>query len=54
LLHPPGKAGEKIELIVPFVKNQIPVNNRATAYICENYTCKQPVNDPEKLAELLA
>jgi uncharacterized protein len=29
------------------------LNGRATAYVCENFTCQLPVSDPEKLAELL-
>jgi uncharacterized protein YyaL (SSP411 family) len=54
LLHQSGQAGKKIEQLVPLIKNQTPVDDRATAYVCENYTCKQPVNDVKKLAELLA
>ena len=29
------------------------INNRATAYVCENYACMMPVNDPASLAEQL-
>ena len=28
-------------------------NDKATAYVCENYTCSAPVNDPDKLKRLL-
>jgi uncharacterized protein YyaL (SSP411 family) len=54
LLHQQGVAGKAIEKIVPFVKNQTAIDGRATAYVCENYACKQPVSDVKKLAELLA
>jgi uncharacterized protein YyaL (SSP411 family) len=30
------------------------IDNRATAYVCENYACKLPVTDAERLAESLA
>jgi uncharacterized protein YyaL (SSP411 family) len=29
------------------------IDNRATAYVCENYACKLPVTDAAGLAELL-
>lgn len=28
-------------------------DNKATAYVCENYTCKLPVNSAEELDKLL-
>ena len=42
LLHDTGKAGEEI---VPFTKNLTMIDDKATAYVCENFVCKQPVND---------
>jgi uncharacterized protein YyaL (SSP411 family) len=30
-----------------------PLDGRATAYVCENFTCRQPVNSPEDLRALL-
>ena len=30
------------------------VNGKPTAYVCENFTCNAPVNDPRQLTELLA
>jgi uncharacterized protein YyaL (SSP411 family) len=29
------------------------VEDKATAYVCENYTCLAPVNDPERLNRVL-
>ena len=38
---------------IPLLQNRPPVDGRATAYVCQNYTCKQPVTDPVALtAEL--
>lgn len=41
--------GEKLE----FLKTVAPVDKKATAYVCENFVCKLPVNAPEDLANLL-
>lgn len=53
VFHPPGDAGKKIEKAAPFVKEQLPVNGRTTAYVCRNYACRAPVTDLEGLIELL-
>jgi uncharacterized protein YyaL (SSP411 family) len=34
----------------PYVAAMQPVNGRATAYVCENFTCQTPVNSPRELA----
>jgi uncharacterized protein YyaL (SSP411 family) len=41
--------GEKNEA----VRAMSPVDGKPAAYVCENFTCKAPVTDPKKLAELL-
>jgi uncharacterized protein YyaL (SSP411 family) len=39
--------------VVPLLQNRPWLDGRATAYVCQNYTCKQPVNEIEALtAEL--
>jgi hypothetical protein len=53
LFHQTGKAGEAIEKIVPFVKFQVAINGKATAYVCQNYICKQPVTEIDLLKNLL-
>jgi len=39
---------------LPLLENRPLQEGRATAYVCENYTCKQPVTDPSELAAQLA
>jgi len=38
---------------VDFIKEIAPKNNRATAYVCENFVCQLPTSDVKALAELL-
>jgi hypothetical protein len=42
--------GAKLE----FLRTVAPVDGKAAAYVCENFTCQSPVTDPAKLRELLA
>ena len=48
----PADAERRQEL--PLLEGRRLVNGKATAFVCENYTCLQPVNEPETLAEQLA
>jgi uncharacterized protein YyaL (SSP411 family) len=48
----PGGDADAAEL-VPLLRERTAVGGRATAYVCENYTCLQPVNTPEELAAQL-
>ncbi|MEK6779622.1 MAG: thioredoxin domain-containing protein [Candidatus Deferrimicrobiota bacterium] len=46
-----GKADR--ESPVPLLRGHAPVEGRASAYVCRNQACEQPVNEPEALARLL-
>ena len=35
---------------VPLLENRPLLDGRATAYVCQNYTCRQPVNDTKSLS----
>ena len=51
--RPLGPAGEKAALGVPLLKERVAVNNRASAYLCVNFTCQAPTTDPEALKKAL-
>ncbi len=54
LLHPPsGETAEAVESLAPWLKDQRPLNGRATAYVCQDYACHQPTTDPRELERLL-
>jgi uncharacterized protein YyaL (SSP411 family) len=40
--------------VVPLLGERTPVDGRATAFVCEGFTCRLPVTDPEALASQLA
>ncbi len=53
LLAPPGEAGAAIRKLAPFAEAYEPVEGKAAAYVCRDFTCQLPTTDPAKLAELL-
>jgi uncharacterized protein YyaL (SSP411 family) len=44
---------EWLESRAPWLSGMKPVEERATAYVCEEFTCQAPVTDPEELRRLL-
>ncbi len=53
-LAEPGAAdAETGERLIPLLKGKTMVAGKATVYVCENFTCKQPVNDPAGLKTTL-
>ena len=53
ILHPVRKEGKEIRRVIPFVKGREPVQGKARAYVCQNYTCVSPTTDLEHLEKLL-
>ncbi|MCA1658134.1 MAG: hypothetical protein LC627_02420, partial [Verrucomicrobiaceae bacterium] len=55
LLLADSGAGQKyLEEKLEVLRGMKPVDGRAAAYVCENFTCKAPVTDPIALGELLS
>jgi len=52
LLLAEGETG--LSLTFPFLKNTVMISGKATAYVCENYACKLPTNDPRELRKQLS
>jgi uncharacterized protein YyaL (SSP411 family) len=50
----PGLANDsEVTGITPLLANRPLINNLATAYVCEHFTCQQPVTDVSALSEQL-
>jgi uncharacterized protein len=47
------KTRDRLAERLPFVRDMRPIDGGAAAYVCENYTCRLPVNDVSALAGLL-
>ncbi len=39
---------------IPFLKDQIPLEDKLTAYVCQGYACRRPVDDIQGLEEVLS
>jgi hypothetical protein len=48
-----GGADEEAAAAVPLLRDRTAIEGRATAYVCENYTCQRPATTPDALAEQL-
>ena len=53
LFRPGGAGTPEITRLAEFTRHQISRNGKATAYVCQDYSCRQPTNDVEKMLELL-
>jgi uncharacterized protein YyaL (SSP411 family) len=45
---------KEIYKFIPFIKNNIMVKNKATAYVCKNNACLAPTNDLEEFHNLIS
>ncbi len=43
----------ELEGVAPYTKGQKKINEKATVYVCQNYVCKLPTNDPDRMLSLL-
>jgi len=52
LLHSDDEEGKQLEQMVPYIRDQKPVDGKATAYVCENFACRAPIVDKDELLKL--
>ena len=53
LLRAPGTGEAPVNALAPLTEAQVAVSGRATAYVCERYTCQVPTTDPEQAVRFL-
>lgn len=49
VLKPVESNANEILNLAPYIKENTMINNKATAYVCSNYSCKKPVNNVEEM-----
>ena len=47
------EARKRLSRHMPFVKGVYPIQGKASAYICLNYACELPTNDPRAAGDIL-
>ncbi|MFO7569959.1 MAG: hypothetical protein R6W75_09195, partial [Smithellaceae bacterium] len=53
LFRPASSSQTGIETIAPYVQPYSSIHEKATAYVCTNFTCALPTNDPDQMIALL-
>ena len=48
-----GSSRKILAAYLPVIETMMEKEGKATAYVCENYSCQLPTPDPKKFAELL-
>lgn len=54
VLYKPVREAEKITNLSPFLEHMTPANDSATAYVCQNFTCNEPLTSADELREILS
>ena len=53
IFRPEKTVQSDIEIIAPHLHSKSVINGKATAYVCTNFSCAPPTNDPNKMMDLL-
>ncbi len=53
LFRPIGKEAQEVINLIGFMKYYTDTDGKATAYVCQNYNCKSPTTDVNKMMEML-
>jgi len=48
-----GPEGEALNRVASFAESMVPASDKPTAYVCEQYACRQPVQEVEELRKVL-
>ena len=48
------RAADRVEALLPLVAAMRPQDGKSAAYVCRDFTCEAPVNDPAALEKLLS
>ncbi|MGY3218512.1 thioredoxin domain-containing protein [Bacillus sp. TE9122W] len=48
-----AETGEELAKLAPFTKDYKTIDGKTTVYICENYSCRQPITDIDEVMEQL-
>jgi len=51
VLYADGENARKLAALTSVVEGKSPVDSQATAYVCENFSCQQPVTDVESMLQ---
>jgi uncharacterized protein YyaL (SSP411 family) len=52
VFRPEGKDPE-ITNLATYTKDQIPIEGKATAYVCQNYECQHPTTEVNEMLKML-
>ena len=54
LLKHPADQTDRLAALAPYTTDHTLINGKATAYVCQGYSCKIPTTDPSLLFKLLS
>lgn len=53
IFRPAAEESPEIDRVIPFMKNHVSLEGRATAYVCRGFSCTAPTTDVDEMLSLL-
>lgn len=53
LFRPTDTEAPEIDSLAEYVKHQVSLEGKATAYVCMNFSCNQPTTEVDKMLEFM-